>query len=211
VAGQKTPPGSDEKAPPRRTQRQRSEATTSDVLTAARKLFAQAGYGATSLDAIAAAAGLTKGAIYHHFSSKQEVFRAVYEQERARLSEIEQAAYSRKRDPWDGFIAACLAFLEASADPEAQRITLLDAPGALGWETIRELFVRDDLGTMVVALQAAMAAGRLRKRPIEPIAHLLHGALGECAMHIAHAKDQRAALRAASAEVRRLLEAVATG
>ena len=194
----------------RRTQRERSEATTSEVIAAARKLFAEAGYAATSLDAIAAAAGMTKGAIYHHFSSKQEVFRAVYEQERQRLSEMEQAAYSRKRDPWDGFIAACLAFLEASADPEVQRITLLDAPGALGWETIREMFVRDDLRTMVAALEAAMAAGRLRKRPVEPIAHLLHGAMGESAMLIAHAKDQRAALRTASAEVRRLLEAVAS-
>jgi AcrR family transcriptional regulator len=202
VAGQKTPT--------RRTQRQRSEATTSDVLTAARKLFAEAGYAATSLDAIAAAAGLTKGAIYHHFSSKREVFRAVYEQERRRLSEIEGAAYGRKRDPWDGFTAACLAYLEASADPEVQRITLLDAPGALGWETIREIYERDDLGTMIVALEAAIAAGRLRRRPVEPIAHLLHGALGECAMHIANAKDQRAALRAASAEVRRVLGAVAS-
>jgi AcrR family transcriptional regulator len=198
-----------EKIPTRRTQRERSEATTSDVLAAARKLFAEAGYAATSLDAMAAAAGLTKGAIYHHFSNKQEVFRAVYEQERRRLSELELTAYSRKRDPWDGFTAACLAFLEASADPEVQRITLLDAPGALGWETIREIFVRDDLRTMMVALEAAMEAGRLRKRPVEPIAHLLHGALGELAMQIAHAKDQRAALRTASAEVRRLLGAVA--
>jgi AcrR family transcriptional regulator len=200
-----------QKTPARRTQRERSEATTSDVLTAARRLFAETGYAATSLDAIASAAGLTKGAIYHHFSSKRDVFLAVYEQERGRLSEIERAAYGRKRDPWDGFIAACLAFLEASADPEVQRITLLDAPGALGWETIREIFVRDDLRTMIVALEAAMEAGRLRKRPVEPIAHLLHGAMGELAMHIAHAEDQRAALRTASAELRRLLAAVASG
>jgi AcrR family transcriptional regulator len=201
VAGDKTA---------RRTQRERSEATTSDVLAAARTLFAEAGYAATSLDAIAAAAGLTKGAIYHHFSSKKEVFEAVYEQERRRLAEIEVNAYGRKRDPWDGFTAACLAYLEASADPEVQRITLLDAPGALGWEKIREIYERDDLDTMVVALEAAMKAGRLRKRPVEPIAHMLHGALGECAMHIAYAKDQRAALRAASAELKRLLAAVAS-
>ena len=195
----------------RRTQRERSEATTSEVLAAARKLFAEAGYADTSLDAIAAAAGLTKGAIYHHFASKQEVFRAVYEQERLRLAEIERSAYSRKRDPWDGFGAACMAFLEASLDPGVQRITLLDAPGALGWETIRETYGRDALAMMTVALEESMAAGRLRKRPVEPIAHLLHGAINECAMHIAYAKDQRAALRATSAELRRLLEAVASG
>jgi AcrR family transcriptional regulator len=199
-----------DQATPRRTQRQRSETTTSEVLAAARELFAEAGYGATSLDAIAAAAGVTKGAVYHHFSSKQEVFRAVYEQERVRLAEVERRAYRRKRDPWDGFTAACLAFLEASLDPKVQRITLLDAPGALGWDTIREIFVRDALGMMTAALEEAMAAGRLRRRPVEPIAHLLHGAIGECAMQIAHAKDQRAALRAASAELRRILDAVAS-
>jgi AcrR family transcriptional regulator len=196
---------------PRRTQRERSEATTSEVLTAARKLFAEAGYAATSLDAIAAAAGLTKGAIYHHFSSKQEVFRAVYEQERLRLADIERSAYSRKRDPWEGFIAACTAFLEASLDPEVQRITLLDAPGALGPETIRETYGRDALAMMTYALEESMAAGRLRRRPVEPIAYMLHGAIGELAMHIASAEDQRAALRAASGELRRLLAAVASG
>jgi AcrR family transcriptional regulator len=195
----------------RRTQRERSEATTSEVLAAARKLFSEAGYSATSLDAIAAEAGLTKGAIYHHFSNKQEVFRAVYEQERARLAEIEQDAYSRKRDPWHGFTAACLAFLEASLDPGVQRITILDAPGALGWQTIRETYGRDALAMMAFALEESMRAGRLRKRPVAPIAHMLHGAIEELAMHIAHSEDQRAALRRASSELRRMLDAVASG
>jgi AcrR family transcriptional regulator len=195
----------------RRTQRERSEATTGEVLAAARKLFAEAGYAATSLDAIAAEAGMTKGAIYHHFSNKQEVFRAVYERERDRLAEIEREAYSRKRDPWQGFTAACLAFLEASLDPRVQRITILDAPGALGWETIRETYGRDSLAMMTSALEESMKAGRLHKRPVEPIAVALHGAIEELAMHIAHAKDQRAALRTASAELKRLLEAVASG
>jgi AcrR family transcriptional regulator len=195
----------------RRTQRERSEATTSEVIAAARKLFAEAGYAATSLDAIAAAAGMTKGAIYHHFSNKRDVFRAVYEQERARLSEIERDAYSRRRDPWQGFTAACLAFLEASLDPGVQRITILDAPGALGWETIRETYGRDALAMMTFALEESMRAGRLRKRPVEPIAHALHGAIEELAMHIAHAKDQRAALRTASAELKRVLDAVGSG
>jgi AcrR family transcriptional regulator len=195
----------------RRTQRERSEATTTEVIAAARKLFADAGYAATSLDAIAAEAGMTKGAIYHHFSNKQEVFRAVYELERERLAEIEREAYSRKRDPWQGFTAACLAFLEASLDPRVQRITILDAPGALGWEDIRETYGRHALAMMTLALEESMQAGRLRKRPVEPIAVLLHGAIEELAMHIAHAEDQRAALRTASAELKRLLEAVASG
>jgi AcrR family transcriptional regulator len=181
------------------------------VLAAARELFAEAGYAGTSMDAIADAAGLTKGAVYHHFATKREVFRAVYEQERLRLGEVEQAVFARESDPWDGFVAASLAFLEACLDPAVQRITLLDAPGALGWDTMHEIFERDAIAPMKHALGDAMRAGRLRERPIEPIVHMLHGAITETAMEIARADDQRAALRAASGELRNLLAAVASG
>ena len=193
----------------KRTQRERSEATTGEVLAAARELFAEEGYAGTSLDAIAAAAGLTKGAVYHHFANKREVFRAVYVQERLRLADLESRAYARKRDPWQGFVAASLTFLEACLDPKVQRITLIDAPGALGWDTMRELFERDALAPMRVALEEAMAAGKLRRRPVDPIVHLLHGAITETAMEIARADDQRAALREASRELRNLFDAVA--
>jgi AcrR family transcriptional regulator len=181
------------------------------VLEAARELFAGAGYGATSLEAIAAAAGLTKGAVYHHFANKQEVFRAVYERERLRLAEAESQAFLSKRDPWDGFVAASLRFLEECLDPGVQRITLIDAPGALGWDTMRDMFERDAVAPMRFALEEAMKAGRLRKRPVDPIVHLLHGAMTETAMEIARADDQRAAFRAAARELRNLLDAVAAG
>src|SRR3954453_6031701 len=98
---------------PRRTQQERSNATTGELIAAARDLFARQGYAATSLDEIAAAARVTKGAVYHHFDSKRDVFRAVYELEQRRLGDIESRAYQRKRDPWVAFHAGCLAFLEA--------------------------------------------------------------------------------------------------
>src|SRR3954470_23366273 len=97
---------------PRRTQRERSDATTGELIAAARELFARQGYAATSLDEIAAAANVTKGAVYHHFAGKRDIFRAVYEREQRRLAKIESQAYARKRDPWAGFHAGCLAFLE---------------------------------------------------------------------------------------------------
>jgi AcrR family transcriptional regulator len=194
---------------PRRTQRERSESTVALVLDAARELFAESGYAATSLEAIAAAAGVTKGAVYHHFANKREVFRAVYERERLRLAAIESRAFASARDPWDGFVAAALRYLEECLDPGVQRITLIDAPGALGWETMRELFERDTAAPMRLALEAAMQAGRLRRRPVDPIVHLLHGAITETAMEIARAGDQRAAHRAAARELRRLLDALA--
>ena len=193
----------------RRTQRERSEATIGDVVAAARRLFASEGYAGTSLDAVAAEVGVTRGAVYHHFASKRELFRAVYERERERLGKIEVEAYRRKRDPWEGLIAASVAYLEASTDPEVQRITLLDAPGALGWDTMRETRDRDAIASMRIAVSQAMDAGRLRRRPIDPIVHLLHGAICESAIEVARADDQTGALRAASTELRRLLRGFA--
>jgi AcrR family transcriptional regulator len=193
---------------PRRTQKERSETTTGELLAAARELFARDGYAATSLDAIAAAANVTKGALYHHFDGKRDVFRAVYEVEQRRLTEIESAAYWRKRDPWEAFYAGCRAFLEASIDPGVQRITLLDAPGALGWETMREI-ESDAFAMTVDGLRRAMDAGCIPKRPTEPLAHLVFGAVCEAAMAIARAENQKAALRSLSAELRRLLDALA--
>jgi len=160
------------------------------ALAAARRLFAAQGYAGTSLDAIAAEAGVTKGALYHHFDGKRDVFRAVYAAEQERRTEIESAAYARKRDPWEGFHAACLAFLEASMDPGVQRITLLDAPGALGWETMRQI-ESDSLAMTQKGLRRAMDAGWIPRRPVEPLAQLLFGALCEAAMAIARADNQK--------------------
>jgi len=193
---------------PRRTQQERSDTTTGELIAAARELFARQGYAATSLDEIAAAAHVTKGAVYHHFAGKRDVFRAVYELEQQRLAEIESRAYRRKRDPWAAFHAGCLAFLEASLDPGVQRITLLDAPGALGWETMHEIEA-DALAMTMDGLQRAIDAGRIPKRPVAPLAHLLFGALCEAAMAIARADDQKAALRAMSAELKRILDGLA--
>ena len=189
----------------RRTQRERSEATTSELLEAARELFAQDGYAATSLDAIAAAAGVTKGAVYHHFAGKREIFRAVFEREQRRLAAIEADAYRRKRDPWEGFYSATRAFLEASLDPGVQRITLLDAPGALGWETMREIEAPNALAGIRHALRESMDAGRIAERPVEPLANLLFGAVCEAAMAVARAENQRTAQRGVLAALRELL------
>lgn len=192
----------------RRTQRERSDATTAELLAAARELFAHDGYAATSLDAIAAAAGVTKGALYHHFESKREVFRAVCEAEQRRLAELEASAYHSASDPWEGFHAACRAFLEASLDPRVQQITLLDAPGALGPDTMLEIQAHAVEMTKE-ALQQAMTAGRIAERPVEPLAQLVFGALCQAATAIARSADPKAELRAMLAELRRMLDGLA--
>lgn len=194
----------------RRTQAQRTEATTAALLDAARALFARDGYDATSLDAVAARAEVTKGAVYHHFRGKRQLFEAVFAREVERLMTPLGAAYGRKKDPWDAFAAACRAFLDECLDPERQRIMLLDAPAAIGWEQVRRLEA-PLLQMMARGIAEAIDAGRIERRPPAPLAHFLYGALCETAMIVARADDQRAAHRQALAELGRLLDALAIG
>lgn len=192
----------------RRTQRERSEATTTALVAAGRELFAQDGYAATSLDAVVERAGVTKGALYHHFSGKRELFAAVFEAEQERLIAAEVEAYAGEEDAWLAFEAGCVAFVEACQEPGAQRIFLLDAPAALGWERIRELEA-GAMALMVTGIERAIEEGRLSERPVRPLAHLLFGAICESAMVVARAPDQEAALLESVAELRRTLRAIA--
>jgi AcrR family transcriptional regulator len=190
------------------TQHERTETTIAALLAAARELFAEDGYAATSLDAVVAKAGVTKGALYHHFGGKRELFAAVFAAEQVRLSGAIVAAYQRHKDPWDAFEGGCGAFIEACQEPGVQRIVLLDAPPALGWETIREL-ESGSLKMMQQGIQRAIDAGSIPERPVTPLAHLLFGAVCESAMVVARAPDQDAALADSLAELHRLLRSLA--
>ncbi len=193
-----------------RTQSERREATTGALLEAARELFARDGYAATSLDAVVAKVGMTKGALYHHFDGKRDLFRAVFEQEQERLARALREAFARETDPWDGLQAACRGFLDAAIDPELQRIVLVDSFSALGFAAVREAEA-GQLEGLREALRLSMNAGRLPKRPVEPLAAILFGALCEAALTTARAEDERAAHRAVTAELKRVFDALAAG
>ena len=190
------------------TQRERTEGTTAALTKAARELFAADGYAATSLDDVVAKAGVTKGALYHHFSGKRDLFGAVVSAEQVRLSGVMVAAYQRRADPWEAFEAGASAFIEACQEPGVQRIFLLDAPSALGWETIRHL-ESGSLRMMEIGIRRAIEAGSIADRPIEPLAHLLFGAICEIAMVVARSDDQDAALEEGLSELHRLLAGLA--
>jgi len=192
---------------PRRTQRERSETTIALLVKAARRLFVEKGYAGTTLDEVATAAGATKGAVYHHFRGKRDLFRAVYGQEQQSLAEISFAAYQRKRDPRRGFYEACRAFFEASLDPGVQRITLIDAPAALGWDGMREVEDRYSMALIITGLQVAIDDGLIAERPVEPLAHLIFGATCEGVMLVARSEDQRAMTRKVLAELKNLIGA----
>jgi AcrR family transcriptional regulator len=191
------------------TQQERTEATTAALVAAARELFAQDGYAATSLDAVVASAGVTKGALYHHFSGKRELFAAVFAGEQRRLIDGISSAYEEaaEADPWRALEDGCVAFLEFTQDPGVQRIFLLDATAALGWERIRRL-ESESLALMRLGIERAVEAGQIERRPTEPLAHLLFGGICELAMVVARAPEGRRAQRQAVEELRRLLESL---
>ena len=188
----------------RRTQAERTEATVSALVDAARELFARDGYAETSLDAVAAKARVTKGAVYHHFQGKPQLFEAVFSREVDRLCAAMPAVYASKRDPWDAFEACCRAFLEECLEPGLQRIMLLDALAAVGWEGVRRIEA-PMMELMEIAIGRAVDAGRIAPRPAAPLAVFLYGALCETSMNVARADNQKAAHRRALTELSHVL------
>ena len=195
--------------PRRRTQAERTETTTRALVGAAHRLFATRGFAATPIEDILRAAGSARGGLYHHFPSKTELFRAVFEEQEKLLMAAVSAATAGKHDPWAAFRAGCEAFLEGCLDPAVQRIILIDAPSVIGWEAMREIESRYALALLEGGLEAAMQAGRIAKRPTRPLAHFLLGALSESAMAIARAPDPAATMEASKRELGRLLAALA--
>jgi AcrR family transcriptional regulator len=175
----------------RRTQAERSTATRGALVAAARRLFAERGYAAVGTPEVAAAAGVTRGALYHQFSDKADLFLAVYEQVEQEVTERigELVVAAGARDPLEALTAGADAFLEACAEPEINRIALLDAPSVLGWEQWRAVGLKYGLGLTEAILRAAMDAGRIAEQPLRPLAHVLLGALDEAALYVARAED----------------------
>ncbi len=193
----------------RRTQAERSEATTGAIVAAAHRLFAAKGFAATSIDDILAAAGATRGALYHHFESKTEIFRAAFEEQEKVLMQAVTRASATKRDSWSAFRAGCEAFLEACLDPAMQRIVLIDAPSAIGWEAMREIEHRYARAVLELGLERAMEDGSIARRPVRPLANFLLGAMSESAMGIARAPDPRATMNDARSELGCVLDGFA--
>jgi AcrR family transcriptional regulator len=175
----------------KRTQAERSESTRDALIEAARALFAARGYAAVGTEEIVRSAGVTRGALYHHFGGKRDLFEAVYERIEAELAQriADGALSSGAAAPLDAMRAGAEMFLQAATEPEAQRIVLLDGPAVLGWDRWREIAAEHGLGLIEATLQAAVDAGAIRAQPVRPLAHVLMGALDEAAMLVARAED----------------------
>ncbi len=190
----------------------RSEATRRQLVTAARALFGARGYAGVGTEEIVRAAGVTRGALYHQFRDKADLFAAVAEQVEAEIAQrIAAGAGGAAADPMDALRAGARLFLDACAEPEVERIILLDAPAILGWEAWRDLAGRYGLGLVQLALQSAMDAGAIVQQPVVPLAHVLIGALDECALYIARAEDPAAAREQCAAIFDRILLSITPG
>ncbi|MCO8277716.1 TetR/AcrR family transcriptional regulator [Actinoplanes sp. TRM 88003] len=186
-----------------RATREQSEITGQRILEVATGLFADRGYAAVGLEEVAATAAVTRGAVYHHYGSKQGLFRAVTAAVQQRVADrVEQAAEAAP-DEWQGLLAGCRAFLVAAVAAENRRILLIDAPAVLDWSTWRAQDGDASGRHLVEAIAALTAAGVLRVRSVEATAALLSGAMNEAALHIADAPE---ALEAVVADLSGLLE-----
>ncbi|HEX4186905.1 MAG TPA: TetR/AcrR family transcriptional regulator [Solirubrobacteraceae bacterium] len=186
-----------------------SEATRAALIATARALFAERGYAEVGTEEIVRAAGVTRGALYHHFAGKRDLFEAVYEEvERQLVERIAASAISSASDPLQALKAGAEAFLDACEDPAVQQIALLDAPSVLGWERWREIGLRYGFGLVQATVQAAMDAGLIERQPVQPLSHLLLGAMDEGAMLIARSDDAGQTRREVGTSMARLLDAL---
>ena len=170
-------------------QAERREATRRTIREAAARLVAEAGFAAVTVDEIAAAAGLAKGAVYHHFASKEALFEAVFERTAGELQEQVHDAARASPDRLKALAAGSRAYFEACARPPFDRIILRDGPAVLGWDRWRELDERYFLSVLPMSLEAAMTAGLIRRQEVQPLARLLAGALTEAAVACAGSDD----------------------
>jgi AcrR family transcriptional regulator len=164
------------KAPAKRTQQQRRTETTRALVAAARACFADKGYAGTGTPEIVATAGVTRGALYHHFADKQALFTAVVEEEHALLAMAVNAASESEDEP--GPVKALIeggeAFLSAMQDPGRRQILLIDAPAVLGREALDAINARYGLRTLIAGISEAIKAKAIRDLPVLPLAHLLN-------------------------------------
>jgi AcrR family transcriptional regulator len=189
-------------------QAERRAATTEAILKTGRRLFGERGFAATTIDDIADAAKVGKGAVYHHFATKEAVFEAVFDSvSRDLVADIERATRT-ERDVLTAMVAGTQHYFAACAKGATCQIILRDGPAVLGWERWREIDAQHFGGKFPRALAAAMDAGLIARQPIEPLSRLLLGAVTEAAVACAGRSDVLKAGGEYSRAFKSLLEAL---
>jgi AcrR family transcriptional regulator len=176
-----------------RTRREEyAEATHEALLDSASACFFESGFSATSLDQVAQRARVTKGAIYHHFHSKRDLFMAVLERQQAWTVQTITEAGAQGLNAWEGIVAAFDAFLVTISSPVYQRLCWVEGPAALGFEDWWACGERYEIEVIRAQLNWAAEAGVLVVEDLDMLAHVLFGAVTAGVLGMARAEDPAA-------------------
>lgn len=189
----------------RQTKAEQREATRQLLIQIGRELFTKNGYAHTATEEIVARAGVTRGALYHHFESKEGLFRAVLEDVQTEIGQKIEQAGAGQTDLWVILQVGCRAFLEASVEPQVRQIMLIDAPAVLGWQAWREMDARHSMRLLRELLGEMVGQGLIQTKSVDALTHLLSGAMNEAALWIAAAENPQQALVEAGDTLERLL------
>jgi AcrR family transcriptional regulator len=180
-------------------------ATREQLIEVATRLFAERGYEDTSIEAVLSAAGVSRGALYHHFAGKDALFEAVVESVDDRITTEMTAAISGIQDPVEVLRVGAVKWIDLAGDPVIQRIILTDGPAVLGWERWRTMNEQGAYGQARALLQAVADAGLLRQDLVGAFAHMILAAIDEMAVVIARAADPEAAMAEGRVAVEELI------
>ena len=185
-----------------------SQATIARLIKVSTREFSQKGYAAASTEEIVRLAGVTRGALYHHFKNKQDLFLAVFKEAQREIGRRIEAQTEAESDLWRQLILGCRAFLEACSDPVLQQIVVIDAPSVLNWSDYREVDATlpgSGLSLLKECLMELIQNGVIRPLPVEALAHLLSGAMDEAAVWIAQSPNSKKALKESQSTLETLL------
>ena len=185
-------------------------ATRAALVDAGRRLFGERGFADTSLDDVVADAGVTKGALYHHFRGKEDLFAAVYEEVQREVSDQVVTEFLRP-DAWEALHVGCDLWIDAHLDPAVQRIAMRDARAVLGWETVRAVETKFGAVPLRGVLRRAVRQGVVQSVPLRPLALLIMGSLTEACFYVVGADDPPAAREEVRSLVRHLLSGLVAG
>lgn len=192
------------------SQSERRAATRARVLEAAESLFAARGYAATSTDAILESSGISRGALYHHFATKQAVFEAVFQQVSDAAIERAMRGAPHSDSPLENLVQVCLRWLREVRKPAVAAIVIEQGPRVLGWKRARDLEAHTSLGLMVRAIERAESAGEVEVESPELAARFVNAALAEAALASLHRRP-RLSNAAIERSIRQMIEGLGKG
>ncbi|MFS0554297.1 TetR/AcrR family transcriptional regulator [Brevibacillus sp. 179-C9.3 HS] len=185
---------------------EQKQQTIQNLMEVAREMFSTQGYADAAMEEIVKRAGVTRGALYHHFGSKEGLFQAVLASVQKEIGDQVEAEAAKSDDPWQQLILGCLAFVSSAVEHRNRRILLIDGPSVIGWETWRRMDEENSMRHLREQLHIMQEQGYLLPVSIDALTHLLSGAMNEAVLWISETTDHKQSLAEISTAISLLLE-----